>query len=204
MDKRVDEYLIDGCGRCDYYATPQCKVNFWRDELKLLRNIVNNSGLEEEIKWSMPCYTYKGANVAMIAAFKDYCSLSFFKGVLIKDTAKLLHKQGESSQSARLFKFTNRAQIESLEPMIMAYLHEAIDIEIKGLKVEFAKQPEPIPTELEDMFVKMPELKSAFFALTPGKQRGYLIHFNQPKQSATRLSRIEKNIQKILNGEAFY
>lgn len=204
MVNSVDEYLLEGCGRCDYHATPKCKVNFWREELKMLRLIANDSGLNEEVKWSMPCYTYKGANVAMIAAFKDYCSLSFFKGSLIEDRAKLLQKQGESSQAARLFKFTSKEQIHALEPMIKAYLQEAIEIERKGLKVEFAKQPEPIPTELEDIFEKMPELKTAFYALTPGKQRGYLIHFNQPKQSATRTSRIEKNIQKILNGEAFY
>lgn len=122
MIEAVNQYLIDGCGRCALKATPQCKVNFWPGELRLLRQILLDCGLTEELKWSMPTYTHKGANVAMMCAFKEYASISFFKGALLADTHLLLQKPGENSQSARLLKFTNVAQISEQSAVIRAYI----------------------------------------------------------------------------------
>lgn len=200
MNPGVDKYLIDGCMRCKYGATPRCKVNNWRDELVVLRQLVLESGLTEELKWGMPCYTSGNKNIAMVSAFKEYASLSFFKGALLKDTYKILDKNGESSQSARLIKFTKPEQIIEKQHIIKAYLKEAMAIEASGLKVEFKKNPEPVPEELLQVFEEEPELKQAFEALTPGRQRGYIIYISQPKQSQSRMNRIEKCRDKILNG----
>lgn len=201
MNPEVDIYFIDGCGRCPLGATPDCKVNNWLAELKLLRRIVLDCGLIEELKWGVPCYTFQGNNVAVVSAFKEYCSLSFFKGALLQDNHRILDKPGENTQSARLIKFTSVSQIMDLEPALKAYLYEAIEVEKKGLKVNFEKNPEPMPVELESKLNEMPVLKEAFEALTPGRQRGYILYFSQPKQPQTRASRIEKCIGKILNGE---
>lgn len=203
MNTNVDTYFTDGCGRCELGGTPQCKVNKWQAELKLLRRIVQDCGLTEESKWGVPCYTYKNKNVVMISAFKEFCALSFFKGILINDESNILEKPGENSQSARLAKFTDLHDIAGKEAILKAYIFEAIEIEKAGLKVKFKKQPEPIPEELEKKFDEDPVLKSAFEALTPGRQRGYIIHISQAKQSATRESRIEKCIPKILSGKGF-
>lgn len=203
MNQAVNLFLIDGCGRCKLYKTPQCKVHTWIEELNMLRSIVLESELVEELKWSFPVYTYNNKNVIMLATFKDYCALSFFKGALLKDPHQLLSKQGESSQSGRLFRVTKSTDISTLEPFIKAFIAEAIEIEKLGLKVEVKKNPEPIPVELLEQFKHDKKFEKAFFALTPGKQRAYIIHFSQPKQSKTRESRIENCIQKILNGEGF-
>ncbi|MFO0358034.1 MAG: YdeI/OmpD-associated family protein [Sphingobacteriaceae bacterium] len=197
---KVDHYLIDGCGRCKLYATPKCKVNTWRNELEMLRQIVLGCNIQEDVKWSMPVYTINGKNVLMIAAFKDYCALSFFKGALLKDPYNILAKHGESSQAFRLFKFTNVKDIEKLSKKITSYIIEAIELEKKGAKIEFKKTIEKIPEELELKFKEMPSFKKAFFALTPGRQRGYILHFSQAKQSATRVSRIEKQVPNIMKG----
>jgi uncharacterized protein YdeI (YjbR/CyaY-like superfamily) len=201
FNPKVDLYLADGCGRCEYYATPKCKVKNWQKELETLRQIVIDCGLTEELKWSVPVYTSQNKNIAVVSAFKEYCSLSFFKGVLLKDQHKLLEQQGESSQSARLIKFTDSKTILKLSPVLKEYILEAVELEKNGQKVTFKKNLEPIPEELEDIFKKLPVLKNAFYSLTPGKQRGYIIYFSQPKQSETRISRIEKCKQKIMNGE---
>lgn len=205
MTTNVDQYLAEGCGRCSLGGTPDCKVHQWSQELQKLRSIALECGLTEESKWGVPCYTYHGANVAMISAFKDYCSLSFFKGALLKDKYQMLEKPGPNSQAARLFKFTNLEQILQAEDSIRLYLFEAIEVEKKGLKVDMqAKDQLDYPDELQAKFKDMPELKTAFEALTPGRQRGYIIHFSQPKQSKTRLSRIEKLIPKIMDGKGFF
>lgn len=204
LNPEVDLYLADGCGRCKYYATPDCKVKKWLLELEMLRQIALESGLVEELKWKVPVYTFSGKNVIIVSAFKDYSSIAFIKGALLKDPEKILVKQGEHSQSGRIAKFTDTTTIQQLSAVLKAYILEAIELEKAGEKVEMKKNPEPIPEELENKFAEMPELKKAFFALTPGKQRAYIIHFSQPKQSQTRVSRIENNVQKILNGEAFY
>jgi uncharacterized protein YdeI (YjbR/CyaY-like superfamily) len=204
MNPKVDAYLADGCGRCSLYKTPQCKVHTWSKELKALRKIMLNSGLVEEVKWSQPCYTLDNGNVAMMSAFKDYAFISIFKGTLLKDPKKILVSPGENSQAARQLRFTNIAQIKELEPVIDSYIREAIEIEKAGLKVDFKKHSDyEIPEELEKKFQQDPELKKAFDALTPGRQRGYYLHFSTPKQSRTRESRIEKCRQRIFDGKGF-
>jgi uncharacterized protein YdeI (YjbR/CyaY-like superfamily) len=173
-------------------------------ELQHVRQIMLESDLNEEIKWGVPVYTYDGKNVVIISALKDCVTFGFFKGVLLKDTHKILEKQGESVQSARIIRFTSVSQISELSPIIKEYIKEAILIEDSGVKVEFKKDLEPVPSELEDRFEDLPALKDAFYALTPGKRRGYVIYISQPKGSEARFSRIEKCIDKIMNGEGLH
>lgn len=201
MNQKVDLYLEDGCGRCKYYKTPQCKVHDWLEELKALRELALASGLVEELKWSFPVYTYQGKNIIMIAAFKEYTALSFFKGALLHDNAKILHSHGDNSQAVRILKFTDANQIYENKDTIKSYIYEAIEIEKAGLKIEFKKEPEPMPAELKIKIETDPELKKAFNTLTPGRQRAYILYFSQPKQAATRETRIQKCIPKIMNGE---
>ena len=200
----VDEYLAEGCGRCSLGGTPECKVHKWDKELARLRSILLACGLTEEIKWSQPCYTYGGNNILLMTAFKDYCCLAFFKGVLLKDSTKLLTAPGENSQAVRQLRFTDVKDIIRLETTIKAYIFEAIEVEKTGLKVNLKKEQDPMPEELQQKLDGDPALKTAFEALTPGRQRGYILHFSQPKQSATRILRIEKNIPKIMAGKGFY
>ncbi|MEL0454866.1 YdeI/OmpD-associated family protein [Flavobacteriaceae bacterium SZ-1-7] len=204
MTQSVEEYLARGCGRCSLGGTPDCKVHTWINELELLRHMVLQCGLTEECKWGMPTYTFNGKNVLMISAFKNHCSISFFKGALLDDTKNILDKPGENSQAVRLIKFTDSKQIKTLEGNIKAYIYESIEIEKAGLNVEFKKNPEPIPEELEQKFDEDPTLKSTFEALTPGRQRGYILYFSAPKQAKTRANRIENCIPKILNGEGLH
>lgn len=202
MNTNVDRYFIDGCGRCKLFATPKCKVNTWKEELQHLRMILQESDLKEESKWGMPCYTYEGKNIIILAAFKEYCSINFIKGALLKDSKKILVKPGENSQSARLAKFTNVKAIIKVSSALKAYIKEAIEMEKKGAKIEFKKPSEhKLPEELENKLNKTPRLKKAFYALTPGRQRGYLIYFSQAKQSSTREARIEKCEKRILEGK---
>jgi uncharacterized protein YdeI (YjbR/CyaY-like superfamily) len=204
MNPKIDLYLEEGCGRCKLHATPQCKVHSWPQELRALRRMLLESGLVEELKWSIPCYTLDGKNIAVLAAFKDYCSLSFFKGALLKDEKKLL-QSGENTQSASGFRFTSIDPILEKEDLIKAYIHEAIEVEKAGLKAEFKQKDElELPEELLQKFAEIPELEAAFKALTPGRQRGYVLHFSQAKQAATRISRIEKQIPKIMEGKGFF
>jgi uncharacterized protein YdeI (YjbR/CyaY-like superfamily) len=199
LNPQVDKYLIDGCMRCKYGGTPQCKVNSWRAELELLRQIVLETGLTEEIKWGVPVYTHEGKNIVTVAALKDSANISFFKGVLLKDPHKMLQQQG-NIQSGRLIKFTRVEDIEHSKAVLKAYVLEAISIEESGRKVETKTNPEPVPEELIQAFEADPAFEKAFFALTPGRQRGYIIHFSQPKQAQTRIGRIEKLKPQILNG----
>jgi uncharacterized protein YdeI (YjbR/CyaY-like superfamily) len=201
MNKNVDNYFIDGCMRCKLGATPACKVHSWKEELALLRQIVRQTGLVEESKWGVPCYTYEGKNIVSVSAFKGYACLSFFKGVLLQDPAKILTKNGENSQTFRLLKFTDLSQILAQQENIKTYISEAIELEKTGQKIVYQKNPEPLPEELLDRFEIDPALKKAFESLTPGRQRGYIIYFSQPKKSASKLARIEKSRTKILNGE---
>ena len=204
MTKNIDQYLLEGCGRCPLGGTSECKVHNWTAELELLRVIVLDCGLVEEMKWGVPCYTFQGSNVLLVSAFRAYCSINFFKGSLLNNIRGILEKPGKNSQAARLIKFNNIEEIKNIEVEIRAFIYEAIEIEKAGLKVIFKKNPEPIPEELEDVFSKDPILKSAFESLTPGRQRGYILYFSAPKQSKTRSSRIEKSIGKILNGEGLH
>ena len=205
MIKEVDNYLDVGCGRCSLVGTPQCKVKTWIEELILLREILNETELTEELKWSMPCYTVNGKNVLILAAFKDFCSLNFFKGVLMKDPHSMLEKAGENSHAARLMKFTSPEQVTENRDIIKAYLLEAIEIEKKGLSADSVPKKElELPAELIEKFAESPEFEEAFYKLTPGRQKGYLLYFTGAKQSATRASRIEKYVGAIMNGKGFH
>ena len=205
MPDTVAEYLAMGCGRCSLGGTPDCKVHRWASAIQALRGIVLSCGLDEQIKWGMPCYTHQGKNVLMLAAFKDYCSLSFFKGSLLQDSQQVLSKPGENSQAARLFRFTDAAQVAPLAETISQYIYEAIEVEKAGLEVPFKDISEvPIPEEFQQTLAADPDLKAAFEALTPGRRRGYLLHFSQPKQSKTRHSRIAKCTPKIMQGKGFH
>ena len=200
MNQSVDNYFINGCERCPLGGTPNCKVHSWTTELTLLRSIVLDCGIREEAKWGVPCYTFQNKNVLLITAFKDYCSISFFKGALIHDAKKILEKPGPNSQAARLLKFTNVQRIKEIEADIKAYIYEAIEVEKAGFTIDYKKRPEPIPEELQIRFDEDPVLKSAFEALTPGRQRGYILFFSAAKQSKTREARIDKYAGQILNG----
>ena len=204
MNSQVDHYLAEGCGRCSLGGTPDCKVHNWPEELKALRTIVLECGLHEELKWGVPVYTFQKKNILVVAAFKTYCSLSFFKGSLLSDTHNILSQPGEHTQSARLIRFTNVKEIMKLKSVLKAYLFEAIEIEKAGLKVTF-KKPEDfvLPEEFQNKLKLMPALKKAFDALTPGRQKSYLLHFSQAKQTKTREARIEKCIPQILKGKGF-
>lgn len=202
MNPKIDIYLDKGCMRCSLGDTPQCKVKKWPEELTNLRRIVLDCGLTEELKWGVPCYTFQKNNIVLISAFKEYCVLSFFKGALLKDTNKILIKPGDNTQSARSIRFINLQEVIGIETVLKSYIQEAIEIEKSGLKVEFKKVEEfPIPEEFQSKLDNLPALKASFEALTPGRQRAYLLHFSAPKQSKTRESRIEKCIQQILDGK---
>jgi uncharacterized protein YdeI (YjbR/CyaY-like superfamily) len=172
----------------------------WQAELSKLRAIVLSCGLTEQIKWRAPVYTLDNKNIVFLGSFKDNCVLSFIKGALLKDPKKILVKPGENTQSARVVRFTDVGQIEKLEPTLKAYIREAIEVEKAGQKVAFKKEF-AIPEELQAKFKEKPALKTAFAALTPGRQRAYILHFSSAKQSKTRTARIEKCVGRILEGK---
>jgi len=174
----------------------------WQEELAKLRTIVLDCGLTEELKWGVPCYTFQDRNIVLIHAFKEYCALLFFKGALLKDDKGILIQQTGNVQAGRQIRFTNVREIVTLEPILKAYINEAIEVEKAGLKVDFKKTAEfIIPEEFRKKLDEIPALKTAFDALTPGRQRAYILYFSAPKQSKTRESRVEKYIQHILNGK---
>lgn len=201
MNPKVDLFLAEGCGRCPLVATPQCKTVQWREDLRQLRMIVLDTGLTEEFKWSHPTYTYNNSNILILGAFKEYCSLGFVKGALLQDPEGVLVKQTENVQSTRLIKFTDARLLAKLERTIKEYIYEAIEVEKSGLKVKYKKTSEyKMPAELENRLKKIPAFKKAFNTLTPGRQRGYILHFSQPKQSKTREERIDKCTKLIMQG----
>ena len=173
----------------------------WREEMVKLRTILLDCGLTEELKWGKPCYTFQKSNILIIQGFKEYCALMFCKGALLKDASGILIKPGENTQAARQIRFTNVREIIEMETILKAYINEAIAAEKAGLKVNCKKNPEPIPEELQNKLDEIPALKTAFKALTPGRQRAYILYFSAAKQSKTRESRIEKCMQQILNGK---
>jgi uncharacterized protein YdeI (YjbR/CyaY-like superfamily) len=173
----------------------------WQDEMENLRRISLDGQLTEALKWGKPCYSYQSSNIVIIQGFKEFCALMFFNGALLKDPHGILQKPGENSQAARRIHFTHVGEIVEMEPIVKAYISEAIEVEKAGLKVSFKKNPEPIPQELQTRLDKNPALKTAFEALTRGRQRAYILHFSAPKQSKTRSSRVEKYIPQILDGK---
>lgn len=174
----------------------------WQKEFKKLRSILLDCHLAEELKWGCPCYTFEGSNIVLIHGFKDYCALLLFNGALMKDPEGILVQQTENVQAARQIRFTSLAEITRLEPVIKAYVYEAVELKEAGAKVDFKKVKDfPVVDEFQQKLDKMPALKAAFEALTPGRQRGYLLYFSSAKQSKTRESRVEKYTQQILDGK---
>ncbi len=178
------------------------RVEKWLNEFEALRMIALDNALTEELKWGQPCYTHQDRNVIILGGFKDYIALSFFKGALLTDPSGVLVRQTENVQAGRQLRFTSVPEIAEKEALIRAYLHEAIELETSGAKLpDEPKKEMAVPDELQIRFDAEPALKAAFYALTPGRQRGYLFHFTQPKQSKTRAARIDKYAQKILDGK---
>lgn len=178
------------------------KATQWQKEYIQLRTIILDCGLQETLKWGQPCYTFGEKNIVLIHGFKDYCAVLFFKGALLNDSKGILIQQTENVQAARQVRFTGLKEIMDLASTLKAYVYEAIEVEKAGLKVELKKTKEyPTPEEFKHKLEKMPALRTAFNALTQGRQRAYLLHFSSPKQSQTRQARVEKSIPRILNGK---
>jgi uncharacterized protein YdeI (YjbR/CyaY-like superfamily) len=178
------------------------KAKTWQKEYKKLRTIVLECPLTEELKWGKPCYSFQNSNIVLIHGFKEYCALLFTKGALLKDANGILIQQTENVQAARQIRFTNLQEIVEMETILKAYINEAIEVEKAGLKVSYKKTSEfIIPEEFQNKLGELPALNTAFHALTPGRQRGYLLHFSAPKQSKTRASRVEKCMKQILKGK---
>lgn len=178
------------------------KATKWQKEYQKLRMIILDCGLTEELKWGCPCYTFENSNIVLIHGFKEYCALLFFKGVLLNDANGILIQQTKNVQSARQARFTNLKEIVKMEKILKAYVYEAIEVERAGLKVKLKETKEfIIPEEFQKRLSKNAALKKAFKTLTPGRQRAYLFYFSQPKQSKTREARVEKYLQKILEGK---
>ena len=188
MNPEVDKYLS--------------KAKQWRGEYEKLRLICLGCGLNEEFKWMHPCYTFQGNNIVLIHGFKEYCALLFFKGALLKDAEGILVRQTKNVQAARQVRFTDAKEIAKLKTVLRAYIYEAIEVEKAGLTVKFKKTSEfKMTEEFKNKLDENPSLEKAFKALTPGRQRGYLLYFSAPKQSKTRASRVEKCTRQILNGK---
>jgi len=188
MNPKVDVYIS--------------KSQKWQEEFEKLRMIVLNCPLTEELKWGVPCYTFQKNNIVLMHEFKEYCALLFVKGALLKDANGILIQQTENVQGARQIRFTNVQEIVEMETILKAYIVEAIEVEKAGLKVNYKKATEfSIPDEFLNKLDENPSLETAFYALTPGRQRAYLLYFSAPKQSKTRESRVEKCMQQILNGK---
>jgi len=185
--------------KVDFFFNKDSK---WKKEYEQLRIIILNCDLIEELKWGQPCYTFQKKNIVLIHGFKEYCALLFFKGALLKDLKKILIQQTENVQSARQIRFMDVKEIMKLEKTLKTYIYEAVEVEEAGLKVELKKTSDfNIPAELQKKLNENKALKTAFNALTPGRQRAYIFYFSQPKQSKTRESRIEKSIRQILDGK---
>jgi uncharacterized protein YdeI (YjbR/CyaY-like superfamily) len=178
------------------------KAKKWQEEFEKLRNVILDCGLTEELKWGVPCYTFGKRNIVLIHGFKEYCALLFFKGALLNDAKRILIRQTKNVQAARQVRFTNVREIVKMKFILKAYIHEAIEVEKAGLKVNFKKPTEfTIPEEFQNKLAEIPALKTAFDALTPGRQRAYILYFSAPKQSRTRESRVEKCMQQIFDGK---
>lgn len=185
--------------RIDFFFS---KAGKWQEEYEKLRTIVLDCGLTEELKWGCPCYTFQKSNIVLIHGFKEYCALLFFKGALLNDANGILIQQTANVQAARQIRFTKVREIAKLKPTLKAYIHKAIEVEKAGLKMNFKKASEfAVPGEFQNKLVEIPALKNAFKALTPGRQRAYLLYFSAPKQAKTRESRVQKCMPRILNGK---
>ena len=178
------------------------KAKQWQEEFEKLRSVILDCGLTEELKWGCPCYTFEKRNIVLIHGFKEYCALLFFKGALLEDAKGILIQQTENVQAARQIRFTNSREIAKMESTLKAYIKEAIEVEKAGLEVSYKNTSEfKVPEEFQNKLDRVPALKTAFYALTPGRQRAYILHFSAAKQSKTRESRVEKWMKQILNGK---
>jgi uncharacterized protein YdeI (YjbR/CyaY-like superfamily) len=194
-----DQKMIGMNPKVDFFFS---KGKQWQEEFEKLRTIILDCGLTEELKWGVPCYTFQENNIVLIHGFKEYCAILFVKGVLLKDATGILIQQTENVQAARQIRFTNAREIVKLEPILKAYILEAIEVEKAGLKVPYKKAAEfNMPEELINKLEEVPGLQDAFDALTPGRQRAYILYFSAPKQSKTREARLQKYIPQILNGK---
>ncbi|MES2800117.1 MAG: YdeI/OmpD-associated family protein [Bacteroidota bacterium] len=205
MTPEIAHYFSSGCGRCKLYETPACKVHHWKNELLEMRQIALESGLEEQIKWGQLCYTLKGKNIVIVASFKEYVGMLFFKGSLLADTENLLVSASDNPNVSRQIRVKSCAEILNIRTKIAAYLQEAIALEEKGVKVQKKGISEyPVPEELLQKFESDEAFKNAFYALTLGRQKGYLLYFSQAKQVATRIARIEKSLDAIFSGKGMH
>jgi uncharacterized protein YdeI (YjbR/CyaY-like superfamily) len=199
----VDAYLKDGCGRCEHYQTPACKVHLWTGALVALRALVRASGLVEEMKWGSPCYTLEGKNVVMIVSFRDHCSLSFMKGQALVDDDGVLESAGPNSRFVRMVKFRSVADVDARRVTIVNLLSQAIALERAGTKVVVPVDDDPLPDELQARFDDDRALHEAFVALTPGRRRSHVLHIAGAKQTETRARRVERCATDILAGRGF-
>lgn len=203
--QNVDDFLQDGCGRCAKGGTPDCKVHLWTQELIFLRNLCLESGLTETIKWGMPVYTHKDKNAIILGAFKEFSTIGFFKGSLLNDPQNILQVSGENTQDSRIIKIKHLSELTSIEDWIRVFIQDAIAIEEQGLKPpKMEKKDLVLPEELHTYLNKNPDVSSAFYALTPGRQRSWVIFISGAKQSSTRESRVLKAVPKILEGKGMH
>jgi uncharacterized protein YdeI (YjbR/CyaY-like superfamily) len=201
MISDIEDYFTKGCGRCDRFATSACSVRLWIDGLSELRRICRDAGLTETVKWGHPCYMYGDRNIALLGAFQGDYRITFFNPALMKDPNEILEKPGPNSQTANLIRFADNDQVVAMEPVITAYLAEAIsyaEAEIEAPKIEREIE---LPDELVDALDTDPELAEAFFRLTPGRQRSYVILLSSAKTTATRAARVAKARARILSGK---
>ena len=200
MPKTYGDYIANGCGRCALGGTPASKVHQWTQMIHMLRDMIISEGLTETIKWGSPCYVSNGENVLMIAAFKETCTLSFFKGSVLKDPSGLLTRPGPNSQHGRMIHFRHLAEIEQYHDDIVHIIQDARDVSFHPRSLPDTHHTPELPEELVLAFEEDPGFAAAFDRLTPGRRRGYLIYFDQAKQAHTRHSRIEKYKDRIMNG----
>lgn len=197
----VNDYFSKGCGRCLRFDSPDCSARLWRDGVNELRRIALDAGLEEVLKWGHPCYMHAGRNIAIIGAFRSYFSLSFFNEALMKDPERVLEKQGANAQHASLIRFKDEEEVIELEGIILSYLAEAMGYAKKGITPPKVEQDLELPDELVEALDADPELTEAFHALTPGRQKSYVINLNGAKKAETRVARIVKFRDKIIAGK---
>lgn len=199
----VDSYLRDGCGRCEKFQTPECKVLQWTKPLTALRAMLNDAGLVEEMKWGSPTYTVDGKNAVMLVSFKDFCALSFFKGTALTDDDALLESPGPNSQHVRWLKFLSLADVKTHRAAAKRFIEQAIELERAGVKVAPKAVKAALPDELVARFARDASLKKAFEALTPGRQRSHVLHISGAKQAETRERRVDKCAEDIRAGRGF-
>jgi len=203
MISNVADDCIDGCGRCELHATDACKARIWSAPLALLRELLLASGLKEEVKWGQPTYTLNGKNIAMLYAMKEHCGISFFKGVLLEDDSKKLSLAGPNTHAPRLLKITSAEEVETMLPYIEGFITNAIKVEREGTPLPEVVREYTLPSILEERLLIDADFASAWKALTPGRQRSYILHIGGAKQEKTQQNRLQKSLPKIYAGKGF-